>query len=91
MSESTTMRSAVEGMTGAVKKAFSSMGTRVETAVTELDKLQSRGVEQASAIAETAGRAAKESVAFAEQIGGEWRNLVLSAARSATGLFTPKA
>jgi hypothetical protein len=36
-------------------------------------------------------RAAKEQIAFAEQIGGEWRKLVLAATKNAAELFAPKA
>ena len=91
MSESTTFESTTQQVANTVKKAFSGLGTRLETAVGELNKLQSQGLEQASALADTASRAAKEQVAFAEQVTGEWRKVLLSATRSATDLFTPKA
>ena len=75
----------------AVEKAVSEQASRVETAISELSKLQSKGLEQASAFVESATRAAKEQIAFAEQMGGEWRKLVLAATRSASEIFTPKA
>ena len=75
----------------AVEKAVSEQASRVESAVSELTKLQSKGIEQASAFIESATRTAKEQIAFAEQIGGEWRKLVLAATRSASEIFTPKA
>jgi hypothetical protein len=75
----------------AVEKVVSEQASRVETAVSELNKLQNKSLEQASAYIESATRLAKEQIAFAEQIGGEWRKLVLAATRSATELFAPKA
>ncbi len=99
MSENTTQ---AEQVIGTVKKALSGLGAKVETAVGELNKqaetvvgelnkLQSKGLEQASTLIETAARSTQEQIAFAEQLGSEWRKLVLAATRSATGLFTPKA
>jgi hypothetical protein len=75
----------------AVEKAVSEQASRVESALSELSKLQSKGLEQASAFIESATRTAKEQIAFAEQMGGEWRKLVLAATRSASEIFTPKA
>jgi hypothetical protein len=86
MSESKTQQ-----VTNAVEKVISDQASRLETAVSELNKLQSKGLEQVSALVESATRAAKEQIAFAEQIGGEWRKLVLAATKNATELFVPKA
>jgi hypothetical protein len=99
MSENTTQTGQV---IDTVKKALAGIGAKVETAVGELNKqaeaavgefqkLQSKGLEQANTVIETATRATQEQIAFAEQLGSEWRKLVLAATRSATGLFTPKA
>ena len=74
-----------------VEKAFSEQSSRVESAVGELTKLQSKGVEQVSALIERATQVAQEQIAFAEQIGAEWRKLVLAATKNATVLFAPKA
>ena len=74
-----------------VEKVMSEQSSRFESAVSEMNKLQSKGLEQASALVESVTRAAKEQIAFAEQIGGEWRKLVLAATRNATELFAPKA
>ena len=57
----------------------------------ELTKLQSKSVEQVNQFVEGATRVAHEQVAFAQQIGGEWRKLVLAATRNAADLFAPKA
>jgi hypothetical protein len=78
-------------VTNAVEKAISEQATRFESAVGELNKLQSKGLEQVSVLVETASRAAKEQIAFAEQIGGEWRKLVLAATKNASELFAHKA
>ncbi len=86
MSESKTQQ-----VTNAVEKVISDQASRVETAVSELNKLQSKSLEQVGALVESATRAAKEQIAFAEQIGGEWRKLVLAATKNATELFVPKA
>jgi archaellum component FlaC len=78
-------------ISNAVEKVISEQASRVETATSELNKLQSKSLEQITAMVETATRAAQEQLAFAEQIGGEWRKLVLAATKSATEVFAPKA
>ena len=74
-----------------VEKLIAEQTARFEAAVAELARLQSKGVAQMSELVEGANRVAHEQIAFAEQIGGEWRKLVLAATRSAADLFTPKA
>ncbi|HZR09695.1 MAG TPA: hypothetical protein VFA79_14035 [Myxococcales bacterium] len=81
----------IQQIGNAVEKAVSEQASRVETAVSELSKLQSKGLEQAAAFIESATRTAKEQIAFAEQMGGEWRKLMLAATRSASEIFAPKA
>jgi len=78
-------------VTSAVEKAIAEQATRVESAVSELNKLQSKGLEQVSAFIDSVNRAAKDQIAFAEQMGGEWRKLVLMATKNATEFLTPKA
>ena len=78
-------------VTNTVEKVIAEQTSRFETAVSELNRLQGKGIAQASALVETATRAAQEQIAFAEQMGSEWRKLVLAATRSATELFAPKA
>ena len=75
----------------AVEKLISENTARFEAAVTEMNKLQTKSVEQFNQFVEGATRVAKEQIAFAEQIGGEWRKLVLAATKNAAELFTPKA
>jgi len=81
----------IQQIGNAVEKAVSEQASRVETAVSELSKMQSKGLEQAAAFIESATRTAKEQIAFAEQMGGEWRKLMLAATRSASEIFAPKA
>ena len=78
-------------VTNAVEKVISEQTTRFETAMSELNKLQSKGLEQVNALVESVSHAAKEQIAFAEQIGGEWRKLMLAATKNATELFAPGA
>jgi hypothetical protein len=75
----------------AVEKLIADQSARLEAALAELGKLQSKGVAQMNEFVEGATRVAHEQLAFAEQLGGEWRKLVLSATRSAADLFAPKA
>ena len=74
-----------------IEKAIADQSARFEAAVAELGKLQSKGLAQAQSYLENATRVAQEQAAFAEQLGGEWRKLVLAATRSTAELFTPKA
>lgn len=78
-------------VTNAVEKVIAEQASRFETVMSELNKAQSKGLEQVSALVESVSRTAKEQIAFAEQIGGEWRKLVLAATKNAAELFTPKA
>jgi hypothetical protein len=75
----------------AVEKLIAEQSARLEAALAEIGKLQSKGVAQINEFVEGATRVAHEQLAFAEQLGGEWRKLVLSATRSAADLFAPKA
>lgn len=86
MNENTTQQ-----VTNAAEKLIAEQASRIETAVNELNKLQTKGLEQVSAFVDSASRAAKEQIAFAEQFGGEFRKLVLQATKNATEFFTPKA
>jgi len=88
MSESTTQAQQVAEK---VKKVFAGLGAKVEDAVGELNKLQAKGAERASSLLETASRQTQEQIAFAEQLAGEARKLVLDATKSAAGFFQPKA
>jgi hypothetical protein len=75
----------------AVEKLISEQTARYEAAVEEFGKLQSKSVAQLNQFVEGYTRAAQEQLAFAEQIGNEWRKLVLAATKNAAELFAPKA
>jgi hypothetical protein len=87
----TELNAKVEQVTSAVEKAIADQAARYETAVAELGKLQSKGIAQANAFVESVTRVAHEQIAFAEQLGGEWRKLVLATTRNAAEIFAPKA
>jgi hypothetical protein len=59
------------------------------TMLTELGKLQARGIAQALASFEEAGRYAKESFAVVEKVSTEWRKLALETAQKTAQLITP--
>jgi len=74
-----------------VEKLIADQTARFEAAVAELGKLQSKTTAQVNLFVEGATRLAHEQIAFAEQLGGEYRKLVLAATRSAAEYFAPKA
>ena len=74
-----------------VEKAVAEQTARFEAAVVELGKLQTKGVAQAQSFLENATRVTQEQMAFAEQLGGEWRKIALAATKSAAELFTHKS
>jgi hypothetical protein len=75
----------------AVEKLIAEQTARFEAAVAELGKLRSKSVAQVNLFVEGATRLAHEQIAFAEQLGGEYRKLMLAATRSAADFFAPKA
>jgi hypothetical protein len=78
-------------VTSKVEKVVATVGARIQAAVGELESLQAKGLAQATTFTEAVTRATHEQLAFAEQMGSEWRKLVLGATRKATEYFTPKA
>jgi len=81
----------VQQVTNAVEKAVTDAGSFFESAMGELNKLQAKGLENASVVLDSAARVTKEQIAFAEQLGGEWRKMVLTATKNAAELLKPKA
>jgi hypothetical protein len=81
----------IQQIGSAVEKAVSEQSSRIETALSELNKLQSKGLEQVTVLVESMTRTAKEQIAFAEQMGGEWRKLILASTRNVAEHFAPKA
>ncbi len=72
------------------EKFVTSQVAHVESLLTEISKLEAKGFEKALTSFEEAGRYAKESVALAERVTGEWRKLALEATRRAAQLVTPR-
>jgi hypothetical protein len=85
------LKAQVEQAANSLEKAIAEGTSRFETAVAELAKLQGKGIAQASAFFEDASRVAREQIAFAEQLGSEWRKVVLASAKSASEIFATKA
>jgi len=81
----------IQQIGSSVEKVLSAQSSRIETALGELSKLQSKGLEQVTAMIESTTRAAKEQIAFAEQMGGEWRKLILASTKNAAEHFAAKA
>ena len=81
----------VEQATSTFEKVIAEQTARFETAVAEVGTLQTKNIAQASAFFEDASRLAREQIAFAEQLGGEWRKLVLASTSNAAELFGLKA
>jgi hypothetical protein len=75
----------------ALDKVVTEQAARFEAAFAEVAKLQSKGVAQMTELVEKATKVAQEQIAFAEQVGGEWRKIVLAASRNAAELFAPKS
>jgi uncharacterized SAM-binding protein YcdF (DUF218 family) len=85
------IKAQVEQATNAFEKVIAEQTTRFEGAVAELTKLQTKGIAQAQTFFEDAARHTREQVAFVEQLGAEWRKLVLASVKSAGEMFAPKA
>ena len=64
--------------------------SHLESLLSEMAKLENKGIAQLIGTFEEAGRYAKESLAQAERVSGEWRKLALEAARRGAQLVTPK-
>jgi methyl-accepting chemotaxis protein len=85
------LKSQVEQAANSFEKVIAEQTSRFETAVAEVAKLQSKGIAQANSYFEDLARVTREQIAFAEQLGGEWRKLVLASVKSASEIFAPKA
>jgi hypothetical protein len=85
------IKAQVEQATNAFDKAVAEQTTRFEGAVAELTKLQTKGTAQAQTFFENAARHAREQAGFVEQLGAEWRKLVLSSVKSANEMLARKA
>jgi len=81
----------ISNLNTGVEKVIAEQTARFETAVADLGKLQTKSIAQAQTFFENATRVTQEQIVFAEQLGTEWRKLLLAATRNATELFAPKA
>jgi hypothetical protein len=72
------------------QKIVSNQLAFVESAIGELAKLEAKAVAQVSTGFEEVGRYAKESLAYAERFGAEWRKQALEATKRAAEILTPK-
>jgi len=76
------LKAQVEQAAHSLEKAVADQSARFETTVAELTKIQSKGIAQAQVLFEDVTRVAREQIAFAEQLSGEWRKLWLASAKS---------
>ena len=81
----------IANVTSGAEKVIAEQTARYEAAVAELTKLQTKGLAQAQTFFETATRVGQEQLAFAEQLGGEWRKIALAATSNAGAYFAPKS
>ena len=63
------------------RKAVSDHAERVDSVFTEMAKLEEKGLEQACAQLDEATRLTKVSLAYASELGAQWRKLMVDAAR----------
>jgi len=63
------------------RKAASDHAERVEGVFAEVAKLEEKGLEQAAAQLDEATRLTKVSLAYASELGAQWRKLWVDAAR----------
>jgi hypothetical protein len=79
MAEQTT--SQAQQIKDGFKKAIDDNAARVESAFSELAKLEEKGLEQACAQLDEATRLTKVSLAYASELAAQWRKLVIDATR----------
>ena len=79
MAEQTT--SQTQQIKDGFKKAIDDNAARVESAFSELAKLEEKGLEQACAQLDEASRLTKVSLAYASELAAQWRKLVIDATR----------
>ena len=77
MAEQTT--SQTQQIKDGFKKTIDDNTARVESAFSELAKLEEKGLEQACAQLDEATRLTKVSLAYASELAAQWRKLVIDA------------
>ena len=63
------------------RKAVTDHAERVDSVFAEMGKLEEKGLEQACAQIDEATRLTKVSLAYASELGAQWRKLMVDAAR----------
>ena len=84
------IKTQIQQVTNTIEKVIAEQASNIEVAIGEAKKLQAEGLNQAGAFMQSAIRMGNDQLAFAEQITGEWRKLVLTATRNAAEVFAPK-
>lgn len=82
--------SQAQQITSEWEKLVSGQVATLESAFAELGKLEGRGLAQVVGGLEEAGRYAKDSLAVAERVSGEFRKLALETVRRTATLLTPR-
>ena len=82
--------SQVQQMTTEWEKLVGGQVANLESAFAELGKLESKSLAQMVGGLEEAGRNAKDYLAVAERVHGEWRKLAVETARRTATFLTPK-
>ena len=70
------------------KKAIEDHASRVESAFSEMGKLEEKSLEQLCAQLDEATRLTKVSLAYASELGVQWRKLMVDAARRTADMMS---
>jgi hypothetical protein len=73
------------------QKAIAEQIDRWDSMLSEVGKLETKGFEQICSNVDEAARLAKESAAYANLLGAQWRKLYVDATRQAFDLFGARA
>ena len=80
----------MEQGTNSVEKAIGEQASRIEAAIGEVNKLQTKGLNQAGVFIENAIRIANGQLALAQQVTAELQKLVLAGSRRVADVFASK-
>lgn len=82
---------------GQMNKAFEAWQKMADDSVqraisfyTELDKLESKGVERTAVAVDEVAVLQKETLAYGAQLASEWRRLTIESMKQAASTFAPK-
>lgn len=71
------------------RKAIADHAQRVESAFSEMAKLEEKGLEQMCQQLDEAARLTKVSLAYGSELAAQWRKLVIDAARRTAEMVAP--